>query len=122
MSMKEKILRGKEFRKTIRVEAYDDTIVIKPLTSAQFETLLAKFEEHGINVQDKESLSKSLYKNIYAMREVCKLGIADPEEAALVDDMIGGETVANIGLEILALTNSTTEEVADFFRTQGTKT
>lgn len=122
MSLREKILKGKEYTKTIHLSALDEDVVIKPLTSAQFEQLLDDLEKHQINIQDEEGLKKSLYKNIAAMRMVCKLGLADPEEVALVDDIIGGEAVSEIGLAILAITNTSSEEMKDFFRTPETKT
>lgn len=121
MSLKEKILKGKEYTKNVYVEAYDTDVVIKPLTSGQLEEVLRILEERGINVSDTESLQKSLYKNISAMRIVCKYGLADPDERDLVDDIIGGDAVAVIGMEILAITNSSNKEMADFFKTPETK-
>jgi hypothetical protein len=121
-TLKERILRGKEFRKTVHLESLDVDVVIKPLTSSQFEELLGKLEAKGINANDQKALQKSLYKNIAAMRDVCKLGLADPEEAAMIDDIIGGDVVATLGMEILAITNTGNEELVNFFKTPATTT
>jgi hypothetical protein len=121
-TLKERILRGKEFRKTIHLESLDVDVVIKPLSSSQFESLLGSLESKGINANDQKALQKSLYKNIAAMREVCKLGLADPEEAAMIDDLIGGDVVATLGMEILAITNTSNEELVAFFKTPATTT
>jgi hypothetical protein len=119
-TLKERILRGKEFRKTVHLESLDVDVVIKPLTSSQFEELLGKLEAKGINANDQKALQKSLYKNIAAMRDVCKFGLADPDEAAMIDDIIGGDAVAKLGMEILAITNTSNEELVNFFKTPAT--
>jgi hypothetical protein len=121
-TLKERILRGKEFRKTVHLESLDVDVVIKPLTSSQFEELLGKLEAKGINANDQKALQKSLYKNMAAMREVCKMGLADPEEAAMVDELIGGDAIAQLGMSILEITNTGNEELKNFLQIPETKT
>jgi len=108
---KEQIIKGKEFRKEIKLSAYgeDCTVDIRPLTSLELEKVFQELEKSGQYVRNDDTLGGKLA----LMRKVAEVGIVDEELRNLLPDLLGS-SVQEIGAAILDLSYSNPSDVKDF--------
>lgn len=110
---KEDILKGKNSRETLRVEAYDSEVIIRPLTDGELSQVLAIIGSVPVTAEGRPDPSRvDVTKNFQALRLAVTLGMIEPHLAVEeVEEMKFG-VPEFIGSKILELSGVTTETMA----------
>jgi len=107
---KEDILKGKNSRETLHVEAYDSDVIIRPLTDGELSQVLAIIGSVPITPDGRPDPSRvDVTKNFQALRLAVSLGTVEPRLAIEeIEDMKFG-VPEFIGSKILELSGVTSE-------------
>jgi len=110
---KEDILKGKNSRETLHVEAYDADVIIRPLTDGELSQVLAIIGSVPLTPDGRPDPSRvDVTKNFQALRLAVTLGMIEPHLAVgEVEEMKFG-VPEFIGSKILELSGATTETMA----------
>jgi hypothetical protein len=125
MISKQLILEGSKFRKNVHLTIYDEDIEVRPLTEVEIAKVFKKVEDAGFSTTDPK-----LSDNYILQIEACRYGIVDKslheianpedpkEEQKEVFECMVGNSLIEIGREIINISTVGSTELSDFFRLQ----